>query len=153
MEQEQADSLWSLLRRRAYRSPMDGGARNHAAGPGRCRVLGYLVQHPGRTFRGGVSEHVWPRTYVSTTTLRGCVWAIRRPSATRRPPQYIETIGHKGYRFLAETRDGAGGVRPRQRSSGHSTLQPPPGSWGARPTLHLQACLAQAQRGCHNSSL
>lgn len=112
-------------------------------------VLCYLVEHPGRIIpREELVQHVWPKTYVSKTTLRGCVWEVRQALGDQAAtPQYIETIGHVGYRFLAETRDGQAASGPDE-APGASHPTPAALFVGRQAELaYLQSCLAQAQRG------
>jgi DNA-binding winged helix-turn-helix (wHTH) protein len=71
-------------------------------------VLHYLLTHPGRVIaREELEQQVWAGTHVSKTALRVCIWEIRQaleeqPAA----PQYIETVGQQGYRWVAGLRAG-----------------------------------------------
>src|SRR5262245_13411564 len=66
-------------------------------------VLRYLLEHPGQVVtRGELLKHVWAGIYVTKTALRVCLREIRLAlgdDATA--PQYIETVGRQGYRFIA----------------------------------------------------
>src|SRR5262245_60234247 len=66
-------------------------------------VLRYLLQHPGQLVtRSEFLKEVWPGIYVSMTRLRACVREIRLALGDDiTTPQYIETIGRQGYRFIA----------------------------------------------------
>src|SRR5262245_54195931 len=71
--------------------------------PRALAVLRYLAERPGQLVtKEELLTHLWPRLYVTQTVLRVCVHAIRHalqdsPSA----PQFIETVGRQGYRFVA----------------------------------------------------
>jgi DNA-binding winged helix-turn-helix (wHTH) protein/tetratricopeptide (TPR) repeat protein len=66
-------------------------------------VLRYLLEHSGQVItRADFLKQVWAGIYVTTTALRVCVREIRLAlgdDATA--PQYIETVGRQGYRFIA----------------------------------------------------
>jgi predicted ATPase len=76
------------------------------------------------------------------------VWEIRQALGDQAAaPQYIETVGQQGYRFVAETRDGPVGSGPAG-TPGASHPAPAAVFVGRQAALaDLQACLAQAQRG------
>jgi len=102
-------------------------------------VLRYLVTHPGRVIpREEFAQHVWAETQVSKTALRICLWEIRQALGDQVvTPQYIETVGQQGYRFVAQM------VVPEADSPA-----PPSMFVGRHAELAcLQACLAQAQQG------
>jgi predicted ATPase/DNA-binding winged helix-turn-helix (wHTH) protein len=66
-------------------------------------VLRYLMEHAGRLVAKAELLHaVWPETIVSTEVLKGYIHDLRTvlgddPHA----PQFIETVGRRGYRFIA----------------------------------------------------
>src|SRR5262245_1189292 len=66
-------------------------------------VLHYLVEHAGRLVAKAELLHaVWPETVVSAEVLKGYIHDLRTvlgddPHA----PQFIETVGRRGYRFIA----------------------------------------------------
>src|SRR5215813_2349593 len=66
-------------------------------------VLRYLLEHAGLVVtRGELQQPVWAGVYVTKTALRVCLREIRLAlgdDATA--PQYIETVGRQGYRFIA----------------------------------------------------
>src|SRR5262249_35229036 len=77
--------------------------------------------------RGELLKHVWAGIYVTKTALRVCLREIRLAlgdDATA--PQYIETVGRQGYRFIAAlsaTRTIASPQYPRvsgQQTAGNS---------------------------------
>src|SRR5262245_61856415 len=102
-------------------------------------VLRYLVTHPGRVIpREEFAQHVWAETQVSKTALRICLWEIRQALGDHvARPQYIETVGQQGYRFVAQT--------AVQRAT--SPVSPSPFVGRQAELACLQACLAQAQQG------
>src|SRR5688500_4498402 len=70
--------------------------------PRALAVLRYLVEHPGRLVtKAELRQHVWGDTHITDIVLRVCVREIRAalgdPASA---PQYVQTVGHEGYRFL-----------------------------------------------------
>ena len=65
-------------------------------------VLHYLAQRPGQIVsKEELLTHVWAGTYVTKTVLKVSIRAIREALADEvTAPQYIETVGREGYRFL-----------------------------------------------------
>ena len=65
-------------------------------------VLRYLVDHAGEVVtRDEIQQPVWAGIYVSKTALRVCVREIREALGDEATaPQYIETVGRQGYRFI-----------------------------------------------------
>ena len=103
-------------------------------------VLRYLVEHPGRLIpREEFAQHVWAGTHVSKAALRGRIWDVRQALGDQAAlPQYIETVGQQGYRFVAQV------VAPGAEGPTASTS---PFVGRQAELTHLQAALAQAQRG------
>jgi predicted ATPase/DNA-binding winged helix-turn-helix (wHTH) protein len=70
--------------------------------PRSLAVLRYLLEHPGRLVsKAELRQHIWGATHVTDTVLRVCIRDIRavlQDSAVA--PQYLETVGQQGYRFL-----------------------------------------------------
>jgi DNA-binding winged helix-turn-helix (wHTH) protein len=66
-------------------------------------VLRYLAERPGRVVpKQELLTVVWAGTYVTKAVLKVAVRAIREAlGEDARAPQYIETVGREGYRFLA----------------------------------------------------
>lgn len=66
-------------------------------------VLAYLAERPGRLVtKEELFRVVWPKTVVSDTALAVCIREIRLALAdTLKPPQFIETVHRRGYRFIA----------------------------------------------------
>src|SRR5262245_1169600 len=86
-------------------------------------VLRYLLEHPGHLVtKAELRQHVWAGMRVTDTVLRVCIRDIRvaldDAAAT---PQYLETVGGQGYRWLvqgersAPPRGAAGPLVGRQR--------------------------------------
>ena len=65
-------------------------------------VLAYLVQHPGRVIPiEEIRTAIWGDTRVGRGAIRVCVREIRQALEDEAAsPQYIETVGRQGYRFL-----------------------------------------------------
>src|SRR5712691_3862817 len=65
-------------------------------------VLRYLAEHPGRLVtKAELRQHVWVGTYVTDTVLRVCIRGIRAVlEDSAEAPQYLQTVGGQGYRFL-----------------------------------------------------
>ena len=65
-------------------------------------VLAYLVQHPGRVIPiEEIRTAIWGDTRVGRGAIRVCVREIRQALGDEAAsPQYIETVGRQGYRFL-----------------------------------------------------
>jgi predicted ATPase/DNA-binding winged helix-turn-helix (wHTH) protein len=79
--------------------------------PRSLAVLRYLVEHAGRLVtKAELRQQVWTRTHVTDTVLRVCVRDIRAALGDEAAaPQYVETVGQQGYRFLVQ---GDGNVSP-----------------------------------------
>src|SRR5262245_54375552 len=76
-------------------------------------VLCYLAEHPGRLVtKAELQEHVWGGTHVTDTVLRLSVKEIRGALGDAAgAPQYLETVGRRGYRWLVG--DGREAAPPR----------------------------------------
>jgi hypothetical protein len=119
-----------------------GGAGNQPAGPGRRRaVLSGGASGAGHSAGGGGAARLAGDACEQDHPAGG-VWEIRQALGDQAAtPQYLETIGHVGYRFLAATRDG-------QAAAGAPHPAPAAVFVGRQGELaHLQDCLAQAQQG------
>ena len=70
--------------------------------PRSLAMLGYLVAHAGRLVtKAEVLQHVWGGTHVAESVLRVSVREIRAALGDAAgAPQYLETVGGQGYRFL-----------------------------------------------------
>src|SRR5207344_1742935 len=67
-------------------------------------VLRYLLEHPGQIIsRSELLKKVWAGVYVTKTALRVCLREIRCALGDEvTSPQYIETVGRQGYRFIGQ---------------------------------------------------
>src|SRR5262245_37196009 len=66
-------------------------------------MLRYLAEHSGRLVtKAELRHHVWAGTHVTDTVLRVCAREIRVVLGDAADaPEYLETVGRRGYRFLA----------------------------------------------------
>ncbi len=66
-------------------------------------LLRYLVERPGqRVTKKELLTQLWPGIYVSPTVVKVCVREIRSALGDNaKQPQFIETLGTQGYRFIA----------------------------------------------------
>ncbi len=78
------------------------GGQVVALRPRSLAVLRYLVEHPSRLVtKAELRQQVWGDTHVTDTVLRVCVREIRAAlGEAAAAPQYVETVGQEGYRFL-----------------------------------------------------
>jgi predicted ATPase/DNA-binding winged helix-turn-helix (wHTH) protein len=79
------------------------GERVTTLRPRSLAMLRYLVEHPGRLVtKAEVRQHVWAGAHVTDSVLRASVQEIRRALGdAAAAPQYLETVGGRGYRFRA----------------------------------------------------
>ena len=70
--------------------------------PKALAVLAYLARYPDRLIsQQTLLKEIWPGRYVTVGSLRACIHEIRKAlEDDAAQPRYIETVGHKGYRFL-----------------------------------------------------
>jgi predicted ATPase len=78
------------------------GGRVIALRPRALAVLRYLAAHPGRLIpKAELRRQVWAGVHVTDTSLRVCIRDIRAALGDdAQAPQYLETVGQEGYRFL-----------------------------------------------------
>jgi DNA-binding winged helix-turn-helix (wHTH) protein len=78
------------------------GEQTVALQPKPLAVLQYLAQRPGQVVsKRELLKAVWD-TIVGTAVVKECLRAIRGAlGEDMNAPQYIETVGREGYRFLA----------------------------------------------------
>jgi DNA-binding winged helix-turn-helix (wHTH) protein/tetratricopeptide (TPR) repeat protein len=78
------------------------GERVVALQPKPLAVLQYLARRPGQLVtKQELLKAVWTGTVVTTAGVKECVRAIRDALKEDAPtPQYLETVGREGYRFL-----------------------------------------------------
>jgi DNA-binding winged helix-turn-helix (wHTH) protein len=67
-------------------------------------LLCYLVEHAGELVtKDELLDAVWQRRFVSESTLKGCMNALRKAlSDDVKAPRYIATVARRGYRFIAQ---------------------------------------------------
>lgn len=70
--------------------------------PRSLAMLQYLAERPGRLVtKAELLQQVWAGSHVSDGVLRASVRDIRRALGdAAEAPQYLETVGRQGYRFL-----------------------------------------------------
>ena len=70
--------------------------------PRSLAMLQYLAEHPGRLItKAELLQQVWEGAHVSDSVLRASAHDIRRALGDAADsPQYLETVGRQGYRFL-----------------------------------------------------
>ena len=80
------------------------GKRAIALQPKPLAVLQYLAQHRGQIVtKQELLKAVWMGTVVTKAVVKECVRAIRGALGEEGvAPQYVETVGREGYRFIGE---------------------------------------------------
>jgi DNA-binding winged helix-turn-helix (wHTH) protein len=70
-------------------------------------LLRYLVERPqSLVTKKELLKRLWPGIYVTKTVLKVCVREIRQALADdATTPEFIETVGTQGYRFIAPPHD------------------------------------------------
>ena len=66
-------------------------------------MLRYIAERPGQLItKKELLKQLWPRVYVSSTVVKVGAREIRQALADdATQPQFIETVGVHGYRFIA----------------------------------------------------
>ena len=66
-------------------------------------LLRYLVEHAGRVVtQAELRMAVWPATVVSESVLRGAIRELREVLGDEADEaRFVETVPHRGYRFVA----------------------------------------------------
>ena len=124
-------------------------------------MLRYLAERsPALVTKEELLKRLWPNIYVTKTVLKVCVREIRQALADdATSPQYLETVGTQGYRFIAPLTPAPRGASPqvsvaRPASAGH--VQPlatdlwklgTPFVGREQELMMLQAAFKQAQAG------
>jgi predicted ATPase/DNA-binding winged helix-turn-helix (wHTH) protein len=82
------------------------GSQQLTLRPQSLAVLKFLLEHSGHLVtRAELLHKVWQGRYVSDATIRGCIREIRMVlQDSAKTPQYIETVGRRGYRFIDDQR-------------------------------------------------
>jgi predicted ATPase len=90
------------------------GEQPLALQPKPLAVLQYLAQHAGHLIsKEELLQHVWAGTQVTPKALTVCIHAIRATLGdSEATPQFIETQGKQGYRWIAEMREGRREANP-----------------------------------------
>jgi predicted ATPase/DNA-binding winged helix-turn-helix (wHTH) protein len=91
----------------AWQGRLWRGDRQIALRPRALAVLRYLAAHPGRPVpKAELAQQVWGGVHVSSTVLRVCIRDIRAALGDdASAPQYVETVGQEGYRFVGGADD------------------------------------------------
>jgi DNA-binding winged helix-turn-helix (wHTH) protein/tetratricopeptide (TPR) repeat protein len=143
---EQGARLWS-------------GHQQVAIRPRPLAVLRYLAERPGQLIPGEeLLNRLWPGTYVTKVVLRVCVRELRQALRDDRvTPQFIETVGRQGYRFIGDavSSQRQDGNREPIASEGNHHIQRAPYSQSLAPHFvgrtqelaRLHACLTRARQG------
>jgi len=102
------------------------GDQHIALQPKPLAVLQYLAQNAGRLItKEELLQTVWAGTPVTTHALTVCIHAIRATlEDSEATPQFIETQGKQGYRFIAPLTTPAP-VSSSQAEDGGQHLTPP----------------------------
>lgn len=103
-------------------------------------LLRYLIEHTGQLVsKEELQQAVWPNTYVSPGLIKGYVSDLRAIlDDDPKRPQFIETVGRQGYRFI-------GHVSKAPRASSAERLSPVVGR--EAELAHLHGVLADALNG------
>ena len=113
-------------------------------------VLRYLAERPGELVpKEALLKDVWAGTYVTKTTLQVCIREIRQALGDEpAKPQFIETVGRRGYRFIAPLISPPA-VRSLEPGVLSPTLSPSaPKLVGREQELqHFRRCLGKAHDG------
>jgi DNA-binding winged helix-turn-helix (wHTH) protein len=96
------------------------GATEVAIRPKAFAVLRYLAENAGRlTTTGDLARAVWAGSHGSEALIKGCVRELRRILGDDAlAPRYIETVGRRGYRFVAPTELSPGAPVPPAAEDG-----------------------------------
>jgi DNA-binding winged helix-turn-helix (wHTH) protein/tetratricopeptide (TPR) repeat protein len=115
-------------------------------------VLRYLAERPGQLIPGEeLLKQLWPGIYVTKVVLRVCVRELRQALKDDRvTPQFIETVGRQGYRFIGEAVRSQGQAENREpvTNNGNLPVQLTPHFVGRTQELaRLHACLTRVRQG------
>jgi hypothetical protein len=79
-----------------------------------------IVERPRALAKTEIRDRLWPRTFVSESSLTGLVTTLRRALRdSARDPRYLRTVHGLGYAFCGVVTDDA----PRRRSAARRGLQ------------------------------
>jgi DNA-binding winged helix-turn-helix (wHTH) protein len=102
-------------------------------------VLRYLVEHPGQLVtRADLLAAVWSDTVVGDAVLTVGIGELRKAFGDDpQAPRFIETVPRRGYRWIADTRDG------RREMSLSSPQYPSPKSPVSRLQSHASSIVGR----------
>ena len=102
-------------------------------------LLIYLVRNRVRLVsKDELLDEVWPNVVVSETALTSALRDVRRALGDKAtPPQLIETVRGRGYRFVAEVEERSASADEPAPCRSHNDSEPPPGLslWVEAPSL------------------
>jgi len=117
-------------------------------------VLRHLAERPGALVtKGELFDAVWADAAVTENTLTQSIRELRRAlQDDTTPPRFIETVHHRGFRFVAEIQASRfGSLVPGSKEDQPETTDQEPGTSffvGRTPELcRLDELLGKAQRG------
>ena len=121
--------------------------REIALRPRPFAVLCYFVERPDQLITlEELRQQVWQGAYVSRSVLRGAIRDIRRAlSDTAKASQYLQTVGHKGYRFHTPDADPQNQTSAWRAASHKQPIQPIIGR--QQELSQLQQWFRAAQQG------
>ena len=92
------------------------GATELAIRPKAFAVLRHLAANPGRVVTGGELAHaVWAGSAGSAPLVKGCIRELRvLLNDEADSPRYVETVGRRGYRFVAPVAASPAVARPAE---------------------------------------
>jgi DNA-binding winged helix-turn-helix (wHTH) protein/tetratricopeptide (TPR) repeat protein len=100
--------------------------------PRSLALLRYLAERPGQLVtKKELLTQLWPGIYVSPTVVKVCVREIRHALEDEpAEPQFIETVGAQGYRFISPLTSSTPVAGSRFQVSGSQTEEDHPrGTW------------------------
>jgi DNA-binding winged helix-turn-helix (wHTH) protein len=101
------DTFFAPFRLDAENGRLWNGASELAIRPKTLAVLRHLAEHAGQLVTVGDLVHaVWADSHGSAPLVKGCVREVRKLLGDdSEAPRYIETVGRRGYRFVAPIED------------------------------------------------
>jgi DNA-binding winged helix-turn-helix (wHTH) protein/tetratricopeptide (TPR) repeat protein len=120
------------------------GASELAMRPKTLAVLCYLLEHAGRLIpTREIVDAVWAGSHGSEALVKGCIREIRQALGDEAiASRYVETVGRRGYRFVALAVDSAAPAAPLDGEGGRAAFV-----GRSRELAELQARLAEALLG------
>src|SRR5262249_39719162 len=95
--------------------------------PRSLAMLRYLLERPHQLVtKEELLKRLWPGIYVSSTVVKVCVREIRHALGDEAAkPQFIETVGMKGYRFIGQVGSQYPVVSRQKAGGDHQPLEAP----------------------------